>query len=178
MCRCNGKGLTVQSRQGDPADPRLNERSNVFLGATIQSKSQSFTVRIRNISTMGALVEGSALPGERQRARLQRGSLAADGEVAWQNGELRGIRFDGPVDVDAWVPRSNDRKRKALHRPKGPKENLDVPPDGQSGSVASLASEMLEICEQISLTPDLSFEVRDHVDRLLSIVRSLAASEP
>jgi len=167
----------VDSKKVRPADPRLDERSNVFLAATLQSASQSFTVRIRNISPMGALLEGPDLPGERQRARLRRGSLAVDGEVAWENGELRGIRFDGPVDVGAWVPRAHNVRTRALRRARTSASDqevgeADAHAPSQESSVEQLAAELLEICERI-LLQELTFETGDDVRRARSIALSL-----
>ena len=79
-----------------------------------------------------------------------------------------------PMDIDAWVQRADGRKRKSIHRSRRPETGSGAPSSGdRTGSVASRASEMLEICEQMSLSPDLSFEIRDQVARMRAIALSL-----
>jgi hypothetical protein len=161
---------SVQLGQVEPVDPRLDDRSNVFLSATMRSATKSFAVRIRNISAMGALVEGAALPGEHERAQLNRGNLSADCEVAWENGELRGLRFDGSVDVGAWV-RNARKNGQSVRRPAPP---LDAPVAREPrDSLEPLADELIEICEHLSLSAHLSFEMRDYVARIGAIASSL-----
>ena len=167
---------SVQLEKVEAADPRLDDRSNVFLGATMRSPTGSFVVRIRNISAMGALVEGAALPGEGERARLDRGNLSADCEVAWEYGKLRGLRFDGSVDVSAWVQRPDDYKKSRVRRPT-PQPDVPVLCEAalseSAMTVEQSANELFHICELMSLSPDLSFEMRDYVARISSIASSL-----
>jgi hypothetical protein len=95
--------LQAIRRQED--DPREAVRSNVFLMATIVASGTPSAVRIRNISVCGALVEGEQLPTHGAVICLSRGHLETSGEIAWQSGAYRGLRFNEPVDVQAWVKR-------------------------------------------------------------------------
>lgn len=169
----------MQPASGGSADPRLDERSNVFLGATLHGASGSFDVRIRNISTMGAMIEGAILPLEGSRVDLERGSLGMQAEVAWQSGDFRGIRFDKPIDVGAWVRRARhagqvqvDRVIKRLRAgtaPIGPRfaerEELLC--------VERLSDDILRICDRMASSPQLTVEIGEDIMRLEAIARSL-----
>jgi len=152
------------SRRGNE-DPRIEERSNVFLGASIESQSKSFPVRIRNISATGALIDGAGLPGDGARGRLSRAKLSVDCEVAWQNGDLRGIRFDVPIDTDAWV-RSGEARKRTVRR-QTPRAPLTKP------ALDEVADELLEIAEQLFVSADLSFEDSDRLKRVRELALSL-----
>ena len=65
------------------ANLRSQGRANVFLSAAIVVGASSVPVRVRNLSTRGAFVDGNSLPSAGASFRLVRGQLSADGEVAW-----------------------------------------------------------------------------------------------
>ena len=110
------------------------------------------------------MVEGATLLQEGARVRLQRGNLSADCEIAWCNGGLRGVRFDDPVDVVAWVSRRDLTAKKELQ---------GIDPE----SIAQLADELVRVCDRISLLPDIANEVRDKIDEIRSISSSLKVSD-
>ena len=64
------------------ANLRSQGRANVFLSAAIVVGASSVPVRVRNLSTRGAFVDGNSLPSAGASFRLVRGQLSADGEVA------------------------------------------------------------------------------------------------
>lgn len=86
---------------------RSDPRSNIFVAAVLYHNGESCPVRIRNMSRSGALVECAAPPPVQSAVRLCRGSLSARGVVVWVRGERTGIRFDGNVEVAAWLPKGN-----------------------------------------------------------------------
>lgn len=86
---------------------RADPRSHIFVAAVIYHGGASRPVRIRNMSRGGALVECAAPPPVHSAVRLCRGSLSARGVVAWQRGGSAGIRFDGDIEVAAWLPKGN-----------------------------------------------------------------------
>jgi len=86
---------------------RAETRSNIFVAATIVSARASGPVRIRNMSSLGALVEGSVMPPEGERVQISRGSLQVSGIVVWQSGSRAGIRFDRTVSIADWLPRGS-----------------------------------------------------------------------
>ena len=89
------------------AQQRAEMRSNMFVAAMLYGGDGSVTVRIRNMSQGGALIECSQAPPEGAPVRLTRGSLSADGHVAWARDNRAGIAFGGAVAVADWLPRGN-----------------------------------------------------------------------
>lgn len=84
-------------------DPRVEPRTNMFLGAVIREAGLSLPVKVRNMSVSGALVEGSALPGEGASVQLVRGSLAVSATVAWSSEGRCGLRFSSLACVRDWL---------------------------------------------------------------------------
>jgi hypothetical protein len=85
---------------------RINDRSNVFVIATLYSQGGSAPVRIRNLSPSGALIEGIVLPSPGAPVRLSRGSFHVAGEVVWSADGRSGLRFDSAISVLEWLPRT------------------------------------------------------------------------
>lgn len=83
-------------------DTRRAPRISIYLAATLFCDGVSSPVRIRNISTSGALLEGAVVPGEGTLVQLIRGQLIAHGLVAWSEGGRCGLKFSGKVDVERW----------------------------------------------------------------------------
>lgn len=83
---------------------RDNARSNLFVLARISSDEVSGPVRIRNLSSTGALIEGAALPPEDSAIRLTRASHTVFGRVIWSRNNRAGIGFDCTISVAEWLP--------------------------------------------------------------------------
>ena len=76
----------------------------MFLVATLALGSASTAVRVRNLSTTGALVEARELPHAGSLVVLRRGPLEARGSVAWTDAGRAGLSFDAPIIVSEWLP--------------------------------------------------------------------------
>lgn len=158
----------------DPPDSRVSSRSNVYLMALLSAEGRSWPVRVRNISTGGALLEGSSLPGSNLQARLIRGSLSADGLIVWQQERFCGIRFNSDVEVGEWIQRAGPvgqqrideviaefrqgnpgDPRRAPRSSPSPRENLD-----------DVAHELERIAERIAGLPGMSTELAEEVVRI------------
>ena len=88
-----------------PEELRIETRSNIFVMAALYSAGRSVTpVRVRNISTTGALIEAAVLPPPGTQVRLGRASLSATGTLVWVENAKAGMRFDAPVAVADWLP--------------------------------------------------------------------------
>jgi hypothetical protein len=87
------------------ADNRVARRTNLFLSATVGSdRWPDTTVRVRNVSTTGALIEGTSLPLAGEAVVLKRGEIHVPAMVMWADGIRRGVRFSHPVSTDIWSP--------------------------------------------------------------------------
>lgn len=161
------------------ADPRLDERSNVFLSASILSASGSVPARIRNICSMGAMLDGACLPDEGKHVSLVRGKLEAKAEVVWRSGDYRGIRFALPVDVDAWVSRVSHGGQQRVDRAvaasyagtaaASPSVGYAV----EAKSIEEFSRDLLSICERMASSPDLTVGIGEDVMKIEAIAISL-----
>jgi hypothetical protein len=78
-------------------------RTNLLLSATIEAGALKAPVRIRNMSTSGALIDGAALPPVGATLVLRRLDLAIGATVMWQQPGRCGISFSGTISVQEWV---------------------------------------------------------------------------
>ena len=75
----------------------------MFLVATLYFGGASSPVRVRNMSTTGALIEGASLPKTGTEVILRRGALEAPATTAWSKAGRAGLTFAGPVDASYWL---------------------------------------------------------------------------
>jgi hypothetical protein len=79
---------------------RQSRRSQVLLSATIESGGSEQSVKLRNLSEQGALIEGVKLPIEGTQVVFKRKELEAPGRVVWVNGKLAGIAFGEKLETE------------------------------------------------------------------------------
>ena len=79
---------------------RQSRRSQVLLSATIECGGLEQSVKLRNLSEQGALIEGVKLPIEGTQVVFKRKELEALGRVVWVNGKLAGIAFGQKLETD------------------------------------------------------------------------------
>lgn len=99
---------------------RRSSRSNVLLAAVIEVGAASISVKLRNLSEQGALVEGDHLPLENSDIVFCRNDLRVHGRVAWVNNKQAGIAFAEPLstqDVLRNVPQPRQRVHATYKRP-------------------------------------------------------------
>lgn len=84
----------------------------MFVLASMAATSVSGPVKIRNMSPMGALIEGGALPRVGEHLSIRRGELTAAGRVVWRLEGRAGLQFDSEVDVMDWLPAGGSRQQK------------------------------------------------------------------
>ena len=87
----------------NPADLRHDPRKAMFVAAELVIGNNSMPVKIRNMSTKGALVEADGLPPAGTHVRLLRGPLTASGEMSWATGGRGGIALAGTISVQDWI---------------------------------------------------------------------------
>lgn len=81
-----------------PNQNRKTSRSQVLLSATLEHSGSKQSVKLRNLSSEGALVESDNLPIEGTTVIFCRNDLCTRGRVVWVNGGYAGIAFDTQLD--------------------------------------------------------------------------------
>ena len=76
---------------------RQTRRSNVLLAASIEALGSVIPVKLRNLSTEGALIEGDGLPIEGSEVLFRRNELSVSSRVAWVHGKQAGVAFRRPI---------------------------------------------------------------------------------
>lgn len=100
---------------------RRSRRSNVLLAASIEDHGALHQVKLRNLSSQGALVEGDELPIEGSQVVFRRNDLEVESRIAWVNGKHAGIAFSCPLkaeDVLRNVPTPRPRMQQDFRRPR------------------------------------------------------------
>lgn len=125
------------------AEERAAARASIYLAAALYCDGSSSPVKIRNMSTTGALVEGAVLPSAGALVQLVRGRLIVHGLVAWSAGSRCGIKFSGCVDVQQWraAPANNEQQRvdetvRQLKAGAAPPQSSHSQPSPQLGNCA------------------------------------------
>ena len=80
------------------------QRTNLFVMATLYCDAGSAPVKLRNLSSTGAMIEGGLIPATGTKVRLSRGSLNIVGKVVWSRSERAGLRLDSSILVSEWLP--------------------------------------------------------------------------
>ena len=99
---------------------RRSRRSNVLLAAAIEVGGRSQSVKLRNLSAEGALLEGDALPIEGTEVQFLRNDLCVAGRVIWANGKHAGIVFHERLRPDVvlrHIPPPRPRMQADFRRP-------------------------------------------------------------
>ena len=76
---------------------RRSRRSPVLLAATVDVAGKPVSVKLRNLSEEGALIEGEHLPLEGSTTFFQRNELRLRSRVVWVHGRYAGVAFDYPL---------------------------------------------------------------------------------
>jgi len=92
---------------------RRSRRSHVLMSASIELSGASLPVKLRNLSSDGALVEGDKLPVEGAEVLFRKAELSLVGRIA-------GVAFAEPLHADAvlrHIPAPRPRVRPDFRRP-------------------------------------------------------------
>lgn len=99
---------------------RRSRRSPVLLSATVEFVGRELPVILRNLSSQGALIEGSQLPPEGALTTFRRKDLVATGQIVWIESRYAGLAFDHPLareELLRHVPKPRDRVEPQFRRP-------------------------------------------------------------
>jgi hypothetical protein len=71
------------------------------MAATLEVSGRAVNVKLRNLSSDGAQVEGDQLPVEGTEILFRKGELAVAGSIIWTKGKHAGIRFMQKLEPQA-----------------------------------------------------------------------------
>ena len=95
---------------------RTTKRSRVLLQASLESGGQQQDVRIRDVSTAGALVEMANAVPVGEIVFLHCGDTSVEGRLTWNDGSWSGIEFTGPLTTGALVDSAGSRLKVSAPR--------------------------------------------------------------
>ncbi|ASP29571.1 hypothetical protein A3726_07505 [Erythrobacter sp. HI0037] len=144
----------------------------MFVMAALVTGHTRETVKVRNMSASGALVEGSTLPHPGTQCLLNRGEIALEAEVVWMKFGKAGLRFAQRADVAQWLPsgrRSQSdvddavRQAKAAQAAPVPPHSRTVPPQAaplfatelSREDVGQTAAAIEQLADQLAGDPDV-----------------------
>jgi len=99
---------------------RRSRRSPVLLAATVEVGGKAVSVKLRNLSEEGALIEGEELPAEGASTFFERNELRLTSRVVWVHGRYAGIAFDELLKSEQVlrnVPQPKPRAERDFRRP-------------------------------------------------------------
>ena len=99
---------------------RRTRRSPVLLAASVEVAGVVTTVKLRNLSEDGALIEGDRLPLEGSTTFFERNDLRIKSRVAWVHGTFAGLAFNRPLQKEQVlrnIPSPRPRLRPEFRRP-------------------------------------------------------------
>ncbi|HEU5285966.1 MAG TPA: PilZ domain-containing protein [Sphingomicrobium sp.] len=106
--------------QSSISQNRRSRRLNVLLAASIEVSGATVPVKLRNLSTEGALIEGDGLPVEGSEVVFRRNDLCVRSRVAWIYGRQAGVAFRRAIaqkDVLRNIPMPKYRAPPDFRRP-------------------------------------------------------------
>jgi hypothetical protein len=106
--------------QSSTSQNRRSRRAPVFLAASVEVGGVPETVKLRNLSEEGALIEGERLPLEGTTTFFQRNDLRLKSRVVWVQGRFAGVAFARPLKAEEVlrnVPRPRQQVQADFRRP-------------------------------------------------------------
>lgn len=88
--------------------------------ATLELSGSALTVKLRNLSAEGALIEGNDLPVEGSQVLFRRLELSVPGRIAWVTAKRAGVTFDEKLAPEAMlhhIPTPKPRVMPDFRRP-------------------------------------------------------------
>lgn len=87
--------------QSGTTQNRRSRRSHVLMAASVEADGVLIPVKLRNLSSEGALVEGESLPAVASSVIFRKKELQVAGQVAWVTAGRAGIAFVDRLDPEA-----------------------------------------------------------------------------
>lgn len=95
-------------------DSRAAPRTSIYLAAVLYCDGFPLSVRIRNLSETGALLDGAVIPNPGALVQLIRGELIVHGLVAWSSEGRFGLKFSGGIDVKRWQAATSNSEQQRV----------------------------------------------------------------
>ncbi|WP_255554769.1 PilZ domain-containing protein [Sphingomicrobium clamense] len=102
------------------AKNRAEKRSHVLMTCELEAGDTCKTVKLRNLSAHGAMVEDDTLPLVGTQVLFKKGDIRATGTVVWARIKRAGIKFDTLVPADQikrHVPKARPKPQPKSDRP-------------------------------------------------------------
>lgn len=99
---------------------RRSRRSPVLLTATIYVAGVPVTVKLRNLSEEGALIESDRPPPEGAETYFERNDMRLKSRIVWVQGKYAGVAFNTPLkreEVLRQIPAPKQRAQLEFRRP-------------------------------------------------------------
>lgn len=87
-----------------PGDGRASPRTRFLLAAILEDDSNSWPVRLKNLSSTGALADGENLPAAGRTVKVKRGAASAVATIVWSEAGTCGLQFTDHVELSSWIP--------------------------------------------------------------------------
>lgn len=160
-----------------PDCTRVQPRTNMFVMAKLAAGRNYCAVKVRNMSTSGALIEGADLPQPGISCRLVRGETSLEADIVWSQAGKAGLRFRNPAQVETWLP-SGRRSQSDVSRAVAPTKaelastRVERPP-APLISARLTASEVASTADMLEVLADELAEDPVVVSRFLAKLQTL-----
>lgn len=132
-----------------PSDSRRATRTGLFLAAILRGPLESRPVRIRNLSSKGALIELIHYVKRGDKVELIRADRKVSARVAWVRDQRCGLEFDCSIVLEEWIPGLDSKHQVAVDR------RMAAVRDG----LTSCSKPRLEAFEAVSLNSRIAEEL-------------------
>ena len=112
--------------EGRAVSNRSEQRNHVLMTCELEWGDASKTVKLRNLSPHGAMVEEDDLPLVGTSLLFRKGDIRATGTVVWARVKRAGIKFDTLIPAD--VVKRHVPKPRAKPQPKFGRPGLKIQP--------------------------------------------------
>jgi hypothetical protein len=137
---------------------RAEARTNLFVMAKLAAGGSVCTVKVRNISSGGALVEGAALPPPGTPCRLIRGDISLEAQIVWLQASRVGLQFHGRAKVADWLPSGQSTQTDVDRAVAQTKAELTHAPIARSAtpliSTALTAADVAKVADTLEILGD------------------------
>ena len=114
----------VQGKSPTGKEARQRTRFRVLLNAELVSTTDEQSVKVRDISTGGAMIEGQRAVAEGKDVVLRRGGIEMFAKVCWSNGNQCGVEFDEVISEGEMMAFVHEPARRASFVPEPFKTKL------------------------------------------------------